>query len=102
MWHSCRMKRQILPILFAGIAAYLATGCCCPRPTKQVAVVKKTRVPAPTGRVIVKTPAVLAPTGPVLPEKPAILPPTGRVIVREPEVPPPGPIVVREYTVPAP
>jgi hypothetical protein len=79
------MKRQILPLLLAGMAAYLVTGCCYP---KQVAVVKK--------------PAVLAPTGPVIAEKREVLPPTGRVIVREPEVPPPGPILVREYTVPAP
>ena len=68
----CRMKRQILPLLFAGLGAFLATGCCCP---KQGAVVKKT--------------AVLAPTGPVIVEKTAVLPAT-------------GPILVKEYTIPAP
>jgi hypothetical protein len=79
------MKRQILLLLIAGIAAFLANGCCCP---KQVAVVKK--------------PAVLAPTGPVIAKEPAVLPPTERVIVKEPAVPQPGPILVKEYTVPAP
>jgi hypothetical protein len=47
------MKRQILRVLLTGgIGAFLATGCCCPKP---VAVVKKTEVLTPTGPVIVSS-----------------------------------------------
>src|SRR5690349_9266636 len=80
------MKRQILPLLFAGMAAYFATGCCCPRPT-QVAVVKKTPPLPPTGRVVVKKAAVLPPTGPILvkeytiPPRPIVLTPAEVVVV---------------------
>jgi hypothetical protein len=94
------MKRQILQLLtFAGIGAFLATGCCYP---KQVAVVKKPAVLAPTGREIVKEPEVLPPAGREIVQEPEVSPPARRVIVQEPAVPTPGPILVKEYTVPAP
>jgi hypothetical protein len=87
------MKRQILPLLFVGMAASLA-GCCCPR---QVAVVKKTPVLAPTGRVIVKEPAVLPATGPILvkeyrlPPKPVVVTPAEVVVVVDSTAPPKPP-----------
>jgi hypothetical protein len=65
------MKRQILPLLFAGMGTFLATSCCCP---KKVAVVKK-------------APVVLAPTGPILvkeytiPARPVVVEPATVVVV---------------------
>src|SRR6266850_2076188 len=55
----CRMNRQILQLLLsAGIGAFFATGCCCP---KQVAVVKKSEVLPPTGPILVKEYTIPAP-----------------------------------------
>ena len=93
MWYFAPMKRQILQLLLsAGIAAFFATGCCYP---KQVAVVKKTPVLAPTGPVIAERREVVPPDGPVIAEKTEVLPPTGPILVKEYTIPPrPAEVVV--------
>jgi hypothetical protein len=86
----CRMKRQILQLLLsAGIGAFFATGCCCP---KQVAVVKKSAVLSPTGPVIVKKTAVLPPAAPILVKEYIIPAPRPGEVVVVASTPPPKPV----------
>jgi hypothetical protein len=92
------MKSQILQLLLlAGVGSFFATGCCCP---KQVAVVKKPPVLAPTGPVVTEKHEVLLPR-PVIAEKTEVLPPTGPILVKEYMIPPkPAEVVVVTSTRP--